>query len=227
MPGDRLYEAIEFILNEASEDELEVVRAALKRRIEGSDARGPMGLNPARLARETAASVQRQLGGSRGSIREMVRRFAVEIIRKEAPQLTDEQVQALLESWVPDQGGGPEAGGGGAGALPTSEAGEPGEALRGNRSPRGSGPRTDKGLPAKAVVTMITQFVAYSTESMPVSEQVKLRDGIGDWQRKYWERFSPRVRELISLFLSGSLDKESFWERIYGELGIDPSAGRG
>ncbi len=211
MRGDRLYDVVEFVLNEATEDELEVVRAALKRRIEGSDARGPMGLSPTRLAQQTAASVQKQLGGSLGSIREMVRRFAGEIIRKQAPGLTEEQVNGLLESWVPDREG-------------THEAGGPAQPSFEGRALQAEGGRGGKRLPPKAVVTMISQFVAYATESMPISEQVKLRDGIGDWQRKYWERFTPRVRDLISLFLSGSLEKDIFWERIFGELGIEPDA---
>ena len=212
MRGDRLYDVVEFVLNEATEDELEVVRAALKRRIEGTDARGPMGLSPSRLAQQTAASVQKQLGGSLGSIREMVRRFAGEIIRKEAPGLTEEQVNGLLESWVPDRHRAQE-----------ERTGGPMESPLGEQASQAVEGRANKGIPPKAAVTMISQFVAYATESMPISEQVKLRDGIGDWQRKYWERFTPRVRDLISLFLSGSLEKEIFWERIFGELGIDPN----
>jgi len=211
MRGDRLYDVIEFVLNEATEDELEVVRSALKRRIEGTTARGPMGIDPARLARQTAASVQKQLGGSLGNIRDMVRRFAIEVIRKEAPELTEEQVGGLLATWMPER------------RETQEETAGPTEAPLGGEAPQAGEGHAGKGLPPKAAVTMITQFVAYATESMPISEQVKLRDGIGDWQRKYWERFSPRVRDLISLFLNGSLDKEIFWERIFGELGIDPA----
>ena len=68
---------------------------------------------------------------------------------------------------------------------------------------------------------MVTQFLSYSDESMSVSEQVKLSREIPDWQRRYWEEFSPRIRELLSLHLRGEIDRSTCLERICAELGID------
>ncbi len=196
MKGDSLYDVVDFILNQASENDLEVIRAALKRRIEGSDMSGPMGINPARLARESAANVRRQMGASIGHIREMVKQFAAEIIRKDAPELTEEQVKELLDTWVPTE---PAAGSGGAGAdRPTS--------LRNGK------------LPAQVLMSMAAQFVAYSTQSMSVTEQIRLNEEIPEWHKRYWEQFSPRVRQLIGLHLQGQLDRDTFWERMALEL---------
>ncbi len=203
MRGDRLYEIVDFILNEASERDLEVVRSALKRRIDGADARGAMGVDPARLARSAAASIQEQLGGSIDQIRATVRNFAVEMIRKEAPEVTEAQLRELLNAWVPESSTAPE-----------------------RRAPGEKG--AAKQLPPEALLAMVAQFVSYSTESMSVSEQLKLREQIPDWQSRYWKKFSPRLRALVSYLLNGELDPDTFWERVHGELGIDrgPTATR-
>jgi hypothetical protein len=196
MKGDSLYDVVDFILNQASENDLEVIRAALKRRIEGSDMSGPMGVSPVRLARESAAKVRKQMGASIGQIREMVKQFAAEIIRKDAPELTEAQVKELLDTWVPTD---------------TAQAAE---------RPEGHPAALKDGkLPADAIMSMISQFVAYSTESMSITEQIRLREEIPDWHKKYWEQFSPRVRQLISLHIGGQLDPDTFWERVRLELG--------
>jgi hypothetical protein len=209
MKGDSLYDIVDFILNQASENDLEVVRAALKRRIEGSDMGGPMGVSPVRLARESAAKVRRQVGVSIERIRETVKQFASEIIRKNAPELTEEQVKELLDTWVPTEPG----------ERPPRDSGEDAEGR-----PRAAGRPTelrDGRLPAEALMSMISQFVAYATEAMSITEQIRLRDEIPDWHKRYWEQFAPRVRDLISLHVGGQLDKATFWERVRLELGLE------
>ncbi len=209
MKGDSLYDVVDFILNQASENDLEVIRAALKRRIEGGDtAGGPMGISPARLARESAAKVRRQVGVSVERIRETVKQFAAEIIRKNAPELTEEQVKELLDTWVPTGAGETEPEGASPESAAAGAAGRP-AVLKDGR------------LPPEALMSMISQFMAYSTESMSITEQVRLRDEIPDWHKRYWEQFSPRVRSLISLHIGGQLDRDTFWERIRLELGAE------
>jgi hypothetical protein len=197
--GDFLYDAVDFILNNATENELEVIRAALKRRVEGSRIRGPMGVDPARLARESAAHVREQLGFSMERIRAMVKDMATEILRKNAPELTEKQLEELLDAWVPDR------------EAPAASGGQPGAAAT-----AGSG-----GLPAEALLAMIARFISYGTQTMSVSEQIALQNQTPDWQKRYWERFSPRVRQLVSLYLNGQLDKPTFWERTKAELGME------
>jgi hypothetical protein len=209
MKGDSLYDVVDFILNQASENDLEVIRAALKRRIEGSDMGGPMGISPVRLARESAAKVRRQMGVSVERIRETVKQFAAEIIRKNAPELSEAQVNELLDTWVPTDAGETKPEGAAPDGVPAGGA-DRSAALK------------DGKLPAEALASMIAQFVAYSTESMSITEQIKLRDEIPDWHKKYWAQFSPRVRSLVSLHIGGQLDRDTFWERVRLELGIEP-----
>lgn len=238
MKGDRLYDVIAFILNEASEQELEVVRTALKRRIEGGGEKGAMGMSPERMARSTASSINEQLGMSLEQIRSMVARFAVDIIKKDAPELSEAQVRELLDSWIPGATGTKKATGTGRerseGAegkgrakTPKSPAPAKGAKAKGaEQPPQGGGPakgsaRGRSGLAPDVVLTMVTQFLAYSDESMSVTEQVKLNQEIPDWQRRYWEQFSPRIRELLSLHLKGQIDRATCLERVCADLGID------
>ncbi len=206
MKGDLLYDIVDFILNHATENDLEVVRAALKRRIEGGRTRGPMGIDPARLARESAARVREQFGVSMGRIRAMVKDFAAEILKKSAPELTEKQLSDLLDAWVPENEASGETSGAGASRRlpPSSRLPEQGR------------------LPAEALVAMIARFISYGTETMSITEQIGLQNELPDWQKKYWEQFSPRVRKLISLYLNGQLDKPTFWEHTRAELGIEP-----
>jgi hypothetical protein len=207
MKGDFLYDMVDFILNHASENELEVLRAALKRRVEGEESGGTAGVNPSSLARQIAASIRKQVGGSIEQIREMVRGFVEEIIRKDAPELPEAQVRTLLDSLMP---GGPASAPMEMEPAASESAAVPAAAPGQRRS----------GLPPAALATMITQFIAYSTQSMSISEQMRLNDEIPGWHKKYWEAFSPRERQLISLFLKGEMDEAIFWQRIRTDIGL-------
>ncbi len=245
MKGDFLYDVVDFILNQATENDLEVIQAALKRRVEGGEAKGAAGINPARMARLTAAKIKKQVGFSLDQIRQTVRGFVTEIIRKDAPELTDTQVQKLLESLMPGEteestpAAGEESPRGAAeragGLAPMSGTGSqaPGSAP-GQAKPEGPAPAPGGGqerrppaagrsarLPTAALATMITQFISYSTHTMSISEQIRLNDEIQDWHKKYWEMFSPRMRQLISFFIKGEIDEGTFWQRIKAELGIE------
>lgn len=216
MKGDRLYDVVDYILNEASERELEVVRSALKRRVEGAgpDTAGAMGVNPERIARRTAAGIREQLGVSVEQIRSMVTRFAVETIKKNAPELSEEQIDHLLSSWIPGSDRGAES----PGTIEAHDRSRKKSPTTGRAKTKGSGRGR---LSPDVILTMVTQFLAYSNESMSITEQVKLNQEIPDWQRRYWEQFSPRIRQLLSLHLRGEIDHTTCLERICADLGID------
>ena len=221
MQGDTLYDVVNYILNEASERDLEVVREALKRRVEGNQMHGAMGIDPGRMANQTAARIREQMGMSIEQIRSMVRDFAAQVIEKNAPELGEKQIRELLDSWVPDELGGKPSSGGAAekarGEAPAkARGGAPAQKKQAGRGAKG-------GLAPDVILTMVTQFLSFSTESMSVSQQMRLNEEIPDWQRKYWEQFSPRIRQLLTLFVNGEIDRTTCLERVCGELGIEPS----
>jgi hypothetical protein len=207
----RLYHIIDFILNHAESSELEVIRAALRKREGG----GPVedatsfGKNIGKMANDMAAKVSEQVGVSQEQIRNTVRGFVRDMIRREAPELRETQIEELLDEWVPGKGG--------KSRRSESPAGDPAGHPAGD-------PSGDKGkLPADVILTMVRQFAAFGTGSMTVAEENSLNAAMPDWQQRYWARFSQTTRKLITLFVKGVIPESDFWEGIYDELGLDAS----
>ena len=105
---EKLYMVVDYILNQAQDQDVEVILKAVKKRYEDRESRGAMGLKPGRMAREAAGQIDRQMGFSREMIRDTVRDLAKRTIRQNAPELSDRQVEALIDTWVPEPGRGGE-----------------------------------------------------------------------------------------------------------------------
>lgn len=66
-------------------------------------------------------------------------------------------------------------------------------------------------IPADILKTMVIQFVSYTSGEMGQADRKKLPDG---WEKKYWNSFSPEVKNLIAAYLAGTISKKSFWSGI-------------
>ena len=205
MDERRLYQIVNFILNEADSGELDVIRAALRRREGRGVSQGgeDLGQRVGRMAREMSEQVSGQVGVSQAQIRRTVRGFVKDMINREAPELREAQVDELLDRWVPDPGSG-------------------------RRSERGAGSGEEGSeeaaagaLPQDALLTMIRQFVAFATGQMTESEDAELSRAIPDWQNRYWARFSTVVQKLVDLYVRGIMSERDFWEGVYDELGYE------
>ena len=75
-------------------------------------------------------------------------------------------------------------------------------------------------IPKDMMVTMIEQFLVYSEGNMPVREQAQLRREIPDWQKKYWEKFPPGIKDALSLYLKGTIDRQTLWLDIHKVLNL-------
>src|SRR6056297_688364 len=193
MDRDHLYKVVDAILNQATEDDLEVIRAALQRRVgEEEEGGGSSAFQfaPKKIAEESAHSISEQVSYSKSTVRNMIKNFAVDIIRKEAPELSDEQVRELLKAWIPD----PES------ATPRAQH------------------KKESNIPFDMMIAMIEQFIEYSEGRLSVRQQAQLRQEMGEWQEKYWKWFPPDVREALSLYLKGTIDKETFWLDVHKTL---------
>jgi hypothetical protein len=97
---DPLYFVIDFILNKATSAELEVVAEALKRRT--ADTKGFGGLSPRSMARNLARNIEKQLGASldAGNI---ARKIVSDLVRQKEPAISDEELEVLLNNWLPSQ----------------------------------------------------------------------------------------------------------------------------
>jgi len=203
---EELYPVIEYILNQATTEELKVVVAALKKRLAGSS--GPMGLDPGKMAKAMSDSINRQVDSSLQQIHENVRDFVAALIKEEAPDIPEEHLRELVDTWTPDPHGRINI------RSHSSEDLEGGEGVNESRESASAGSQ----LPRDVLFTMVKQFLTYSLGAMSIREQQQLHDDIPDWQETYWNRFPPRVRKLLSLILKGQIDEDTFWERLKSEF---------
>jgi hypothetical protein len=95
---DPLYYVLDFVLNKATSAELEVIAEALKRRT--ADVKGFGGLSPRSMARNMAQNIQKQLGGSL-DVGQIARKIVSDLVRQKEPGIGEEQLEILLNSWLP------------------------------------------------------------------------------------------------------------------------------
>ena len=198
MGEEELYSVVNYILNDATTAEIEVIVAALKKRLSGT--KGPMGLDPAKMAKSVSDNINEHIQQALGQVHQNIRGYVRELIKQEAPDIPEEHLQELVDTWTPDPQG----------RTKSDKLGDGGSAAGG-----GSG-----GLPPDVLLTMIKQFLSYSRGGMTVQEQQRLREEIPDWQETYWQRFPPRVKKLISKVTKGEIGEENFWDRLTSELGL-------
>jgi hypothetical protein len=217
MVNSELARTLDYILNRCDEAAIEAVAAAvLRRRRELTVFGGALNLpDPQRMARNlsTRLDISGAVEGLKGSIRDM----ALRIIRQEAPELSDEQVQELAKAWIPDGNPGDDAPPAGDPALPDKPGlhGKP-EALHGKPEALHGKP----GLPGDLLRSMIDQFTAFSQGTMDREEDRELRDQLGPWPQRYWKAFPPVIRLFITDYLKGEIDEKDFRGKIETALSI-------
>ncbi|MBL8966086.1 MAG: hypothetical protein JNG85_03695 [Spirochaetaceae bacterium] len=193
MSRKELETVLDYILNRADDAEFEVLLKACERRKRDKSMLGKIGgLGPSESARRAAADIQGQMGYSLDGIRSMVKDFVGDIIRKNAPEIGEDELRALLEAYVPDP------------AKAEARAREAGTA----RSP----------LPPEAILKMAEQFIEYSEGAMAPSRQRELWEEMPRWQDAYWQAFPPEVKLLVKAYLEGKLSVEEYGKAIVSIL---------
>ena len=195
---ERLFGIVEYILNIADIEDLEVIKAALEKRVTDKRNAPVLGTNPAKLAAQSSSVINAQLEGSKKMVKEMAAGFAADIIRQNAPELNEKQVQELLSEFMPESSGG------------RSSAG---------KTKTNSGALAQD-LPAGMIIQMVQQFVEYSEDAMSPAEQVQMENDIPGWKEKYWRSFPGQVQKLVSLYLNGDIDRKRFDAHVYEVLGL-------
>jgi hypothetical protein len=109
MANPELVKVLDYILNRCDEAAIEAVAAAVvRRRRDLTMFGGGQNLpDPKSWARDISSQVN--IGASIDGLRDSIRSMAVRIIKQEAPELTDAQIDELTRAWIP----GPEKNGDG------------------------------------------------------------------------------------------------------------------
>jgi len=187
MASQELVRALDYILNRCNERDIEAIAAAVVRRRRDIAMFGnmPLAPDPHRLAEELSS--QLNIEGNIEGLKKSVRDYAIRIIRQQAPELTDAQIEKLTSAWIPEKSGG-------------------------KRRARASS--TEKSIPQDLLASMVDNFVSFSLGRMEEEEDRALRREMGAWPDKYWNAFPQVIRLLIKDFLKGEMDETDFNTRI-------------
>jgi len=190
MADQELVRTLDFILNRCNERDVEVIAAAIVRRRRDIAMFGsiPAAPDPRRMAKEITSrfNFEETIEGLRTSIRD----YTVRMIKQQAPELSDAQVNELTRSWVPGSQG-----------------------PAGHKRKAG-GPSGGKTIPPDLLASMIEQFISFSVGRMEEEEDRALRIDIGPWPDKYWKAFPQVIRLLVTDFLKGEISETDFNSRI-------------
>ena len=189
MASQELVKTLDYILNRCTEKDIEAVAAAVGRRRRDIAMFGsmPVAPDPRRLAAELTA--QLNIEGNIESLKNSVRDYAIRIIKQQAPDLTEAQIERLTSAWIPEK---------------QSAAGK----KRTGASP------AEQSIPQDLLVSMIDNFVSFSLGRMEEEEDRALRSEMGAWPDKYWNAFPQVICLLIRDFLKGEMDETDFNTRI-------------
>jgi hypothetical protein len=191
MSRKELEAVLDYILNHADDSEFEVIKKACERRAKDRSSFGKInGLGPGGTAQKMAADIQAQMGYSLDGVRATVRDFVEDIIRKNAPEVTEEELAALLEAYVPDPAKAKEK------------------------------PKAASKLPPAALLNMVEEFVEFSQGQMAPSRQSELWEAMPRWQDEYWASFPPEIKAIVKAYLEGKLDAATFGTGLLSILGL-------
>ena len=188
MANQELVRVLDFILNRCNERDIEAVAGAVIRRRRDIAMFGsmPVAPDPRHLAEELSS--QLNIDGNIEGLKNSIRDYAIRLVKEAAPDLPDEQIEALTHNWIPERSASGAKRGGGGGAK--------------------------NGVPRDLLASMIDQFVSFSLGRMEEEEDRALRNEMGPWPDKYWNSFPQVIRLLVSDFLKGEMDEKDFNTRI-------------
>ncbi|HUX42122.1 MAG TPA: hypothetical protein VMV83_13230 [Rectinemataceae bacterium] len=201
MSRAELQRVLDFILNRADEDEFEVIRKACERRNRDGAFAAIGSSSSTVMAKKMAESVESTMGSSLESVRTMSRNFVADIIRKQEPNIGDEELAALVEQYLP--------------SGEQRRASTPGGA---GEDPSAAGRAADFGLPAEMLLAMARDFVSYSEGTMAPSRQKELWDEMPRWQDEYWKALPPEIKAIVKAYLEGTIDAETFTSALLSLL---------
>lgn len=198
--SDDLLFTLDYILHKADLRALNAIVAALERRQVSLDGlvNGTIPCTPEQAAKQMSESIYASIDASMDGVRHTFRNYAADLLQKEAPELSKEQILGLVDSWIP------------------KSSGSRGKSRRASLANNGS----VQGIPADVLYEMVTQFVSYSLGEMSVETQRSLTAAMHNWTESYWRRFPTGIKQEIKAFLNGKITSGEFQGHVHELLGI-------
>jgi hypothetical protein len=105
MEDPELVRALDYILNRCDEKSIDAVAEAVVRRRRDLAYFDSGNIpDPRKMAKEFSSHMN--IGGAIEGLQRSIRDMAVRIIKEQAPELTEEQIEVLAKAWIPEPGSG-------------------------------------------------------------------------------------------------------------------------
>ena len=192
--------ALDYILNRANVREIDAFAAAIERRqgqLQGA-INGSIPFTPEEAAKKMSESIYASIDASMDGVRHTFRDYAADILQKEAPELSKEQIIGLVDSWIPQSS--------------SSHSKNRRASLAKNGAVQG--------VPSDLLYEMVIQFVSYSVGEMPIETQRSLTAAMHNWTESYWRRFPTGIKQEIKAFLNGETTSGEFQGHLCDMLGL-------
>ena len=196
-----LMEVLDFILNRCSAKEMDAIDAAVKRR--KSDLGSGM-VNPQEFAKKLSRTVRDSINTSISGLQESLKDFAWDLVQKENPNLTEDELNHIVDAMIPD-------------ILASKKQSSAAEVLRSGKSLVVDG--KVNGVPVDAMLDMVLQFISFSNGTLPPEQERALCNALGDWSRSYWQSFPESLQSLIRSYLKQEISGEVFQQALLMLLG--------
>ena len=192
--------ALDYILNRATVREIDAFAAAIERRQGQIDGviNGSIPFTPEEAAKKMSESIYASIDASIDGVRHTFRDYAADILQKEAPELSKDQIISFVDSWIPQS------------------SSQRGKNRRASLAKNGS----VQGVPADLLYEMVIQFVSYSLGEMAVETQRSLTAAMHNWTESYWRRFPAGIKQEIKAFLNGKITSGEFQGHLREMLGL-------
>lgn len=184
MQRDEFMAVLDFILNKCDVRQIDAIEAAVIRRKKNlGSLSGLTSSDPSKMASEMTASINKSIASSIDGMTDSIRDYALGIISKEAPELSEEQKEELLNAWVPKKRSDPK---------------------KNNKTSRKSK------ISGTVLESMALQFVADCIGSLDPEISEDLKEELPTWRKSYWSNFPSEIQALIQARLSGDLTDVEF-----------------
>jgi len=103
MTDTKLFQALDYILNESNEATIEALAEAVARRRRDLTVFNAVGNmpDPQRMASEITNRINSGLSGGMNAMRESIQGMITNILKEHAPELNKKQINELTEAWLP------------------------------------------------------------------------------------------------------------------------------
>jgi hypothetical protein len=183
---------LDYILNHCSAKELEVIETAVKKRKSNL---GSASLDLNAFAKNLSKTMNDSISQTIAGFQESLKDFAWDLVKKENPDLSDEDTEIIVNQMIPD-------------VLASRKELKVADYIRSGESLVHEG--QVNGFPIDAMLEMVFQFISYSNGSLAPEEDRALHNAVRDWPKVFWKAFPEPLQELIRSYLKGMIDSNVF-----------------